>query len=176
MGKQACSQHLTLSLPFLFGFGPALMDIAPGLPLLPPSLPTCLFYLSPQYFEAQHTCPLFFVPGNLSFLWAPEGGGSFFPVCPVGGVDICGGLSSLRIPALLNGGDSISPITDSTGQQRKQLSWAAGSQVGTPGPELALLGRRATCLGGIKQGSLSELLPLLTKAWKEVFLKEEEVY
>lgn len=66
-------------------------------------------------------------------------------------------------------GDSISPITDSTGQQRKQLGWAAGSQVGTPGPELALLGR-------IKQGSLSELLPLLTKAWKEVFLKEEEVY
>lgn len=70
----------------------------------------------------------------------------------------------------------MTPITDSTGHQRKQLGWAAGSQVGTPGPELALLGRRGTCLGVIKQGTLSELLPLLTKAWKEVFLEKEEVY
>lgn len=69
----------------------------------------------------------------------------------------------------------MSPITDSIGHQRKQLGWAAGSQVGTPGPELALLGRRATCLGGIKQGTL-RWLPLLTKAWKEVFLEKEGVY
>lgn len=81
MGKQACSRHLTLSLPFLFGFGPALMDTAPGLPPLPPSLSMCRrFYLSPRYFEAQHTCPFFFFCLRKPVLpLDPRGCGIFLP-------------------------------------------------------------------------------------------------